>query len=99
MQANTSGEGSKSLYLPMRSSIPCGTARVVMTASVCGKMFSSTKTTFAPDFCWARERRAYIMLTASAAAVPSSSNEQLASGMAVRSHTAVWKFINASRRP
>ena len=57
------------------------------------------KTTFALAFCCARERKAYIMLTASAAAVASSRSEQLASGMAVRSHTAVWKFINASRRP
>ena len=32
-------------------------------------------------------------------AVASSSSEQLASGIAVRSQTAVWKFINASSLP
>ena len=99
MQAKISGEGSNSLYLPTRNSMPCGMARVVITAKVCGKMFSSTKTTLAPAFCWVRERRAYIMVTASAAAVASSSSEQLASGIAVRSQTAVWKFINASSIP
>ena len=51
MQAKISGEGSNSLYLPTRNSIPCGMARVVITAKVCGKMFSSTKTTLAPAFC------------------------------------------------
>ena len=46
-----------------------------------------------------RERKPYIIVTASAAAVASSSSEQLAKGMAVRSHTAVWKFIRASSLP
>ena len=38
-----------------------------------------------------------LIVTASAAAVASSSREQLARGMPVRSHTAVWKFIRKER--
>jgi hypothetical protein len=41
----------------------------------------------------------FVMLAASAAAVDSSSNEQFANGMAVRSDMTVWKFISASKRP
>ena len=36
---------------------------------------------------------------ASAAAVPSSSNDALAMSIAVRSMTMVWKLSNASNRP
>lgn len=50
-------------------------------------------------FCWSRVRSPYIMVAASAAAVDSSSNEQFANGMAVRSDMTVWKFISASKRP
>jgi hypothetical protein len=39
------------------------------------------------------------MYMASAAAVPSSSSEALASGSPVRSATIVWKFSSASSRP
>ena len=39
------------------------------------------------------------MVIASAAAVPSSSSEALASGRPVRSATMVWKLSRASRRP
>ncbi len=41
----------------------------------------------------------YARCIASAAAVPSSSSEALATSNAVRSITIVWKFKSASRRP
>ena len=66
MQAKVSGVSSVSPYLPVRIRMPCGMARVVTTASVCGNTLSSTNTTLAPDFCISRGRRAYIIVTASA---------------------------------
>ena len=39
------------------------------------------------------------MVTASAAAVASSSSEQFAKGNPVSSQITVWKFSNASKRP
>ena len=43
--------------------------------------------------------RRRIRVTASATAVPSSSNDALAVSRPVRSATIVWKFNNASSRP
>ena len=42
---------------------------------------------------------AWAIVTASAAAVASSSSEALAIGMPVRSQIIVWKLSSASRRP
>ena len=99
MQAKVSGVSSVSPYLPVRIRMPCGMARVVTTASVCGNTLSSTNTTLAPNFCISRGRRAYIIVTASAAAVASSRSEQLPISMPVSEITAVWKLSSASRRP
>ena len=50
-------------------------------------------------FIWSRLRKLNIIVAASAAAVASSSKDALARGIPVKSHTAVWKFNNASNRP
>ena len=62
-------------------------------------MFLSTNTRFTPAFTWSRLLRLRIIVTASAAAVASSSSEQFVSGSAVKSDIAVWKLNSASRRP
>jgi hypothetical protein len=75
-------------------SMPCGTARVRITAAVCGSASASmTKT---PPLTLPMRRAS---ATASAAAVPSSSSEAPAVGSPVRSETTVWKLISASSRP
>ena len=79
---------------PTTTSMPIGSARVAMTAMVWGLQSASTKNTVESPFT---ARRAMVM--ASAAAVPSSSSEALASGSPVRSDTSVWKFSRASSRP
>ena len=61
---------------------------------VCGWQSESTKNTGESDF---PARRAIVL--ASAAAVPSSSSDALASGRPVRSLTRVWKLSRACRRP
>src|SRR5660398_268506 len=99
MAPNQFSPATASLKLPTFSSIPSGSALVINTSSVWGQISSSTKQTFAPAFSCALERRLYIMCIASAAAVPSSSNEELANGIAVISQTIVWKFNRASNLP
>ncbi len=79
--------------------MPKGSLRVSSTSSVWGKMLRSTKSWQRPSFTASRERRAYIISMASAAAVPSSSSEQLPICMPVSEMTAVWKLSSASRRP
>ncbi len=79
---------------PTWTSMPSGSARVRTTAIVCGWQSAATKKRF--DLLL-HERLASVI--ASAAAVPSSSNEALAISIAVRSQTMVWKFSSASIRP
>ena len=79
--------------------MPCGIMRVWITACVEAKTFSSTNTVLASAFTWARLRAPWNIVTASAAAVASSSSEQLAKGRPVSSQITVWKFSNASSRP
>ena len=79
--------------------MPNGSLRVSSTSSVCGKRLRSTKSWQRPSFTASRERSANIISMASAAAVPSSSSEQLAICIAVSEITAVWKLSSASRRP
>ena len=62
-------------------------------------MSSSTKITFLPALTASRGRSSNIMRIASAAAVASSSIEQLASEKPVREEIIVWKLMSASRRP
>ena len=73
--------------------------RVWMTASVEANTFSSMNTVFASAFTCARLREPWNMVTASAAAVASSSSEQFVKGNPVNSLITVWKFSNASKRP
>ena len=79
--------------------MPKGSLRVTSTSNTCGKMSSSTKSWLQPFFTWSRERRANIMSIASAAALASSSSEQLPISMPVSEMVIVWKFRSASRRP
>ncbi|OIQ70965.1 hypothetical protein GALL_474180 [mine drainage metagenome] len=74
--------------------MPSGSARVRMTASVCGSTSLSTKKVVDLDLA---TRIASVM--ASAAAVASSSIDALAMGIAVRSMIMVWKLTSASMRP
>ncbi|CAM3863362.1 hypothetical protein TSST111916_11100 [Tsukamurella strandjordii] len=76
------------------TSMPSGSARVSITARVCGKTSRSTTSRGLLDL---PARRSRVM--ASAAAVASSSMELLAISMPVRSETMVWKLSSASRRP
>ena len=75
-------------------SIPRGSARVASTAAVCAYTSLST----ARRLLDPRTARC-ISVIASAAAVPSSSIDALATSRPVRSVTIVWKFSSASRRP
>ena len=74
--------------------MPNGAARVASTAAVC--RYTSASTASRLD-----EPRAArcISVIASAAAVPSSSIDALATSSPVRSATMVWKFSSASSRP
>ena len=74
--------------------MPSGAARVWITSMVCGWQSPATTNTL---LLLLTLRLASVM--ASAAAVASSSIDALAIGMAVRSHTMVWKLIRASSRP
>ena len=74
--------------------MPSGSARVAITAIVCGSVSASTTYTLLVAF---DERRASVI--ASAAAVPSSSMLALAVASPVRSVTMVWKLSSASSRP
>ena len=74
--------------------MPIGSARVRMTAMVCGNVSASTTNLLDLDFAVR-----LISVIASAAAVASSSMDALAISSAVRSATAVWKFSSASSRP
>ena len=79
--------------------MPSGSARVLSTSSVCAKHESATRNCGAPPVPSTRfETRASIVI-ASAAAVASSSSDALATSMAVRSRTIVWKLRSASSRP
>ena len=75
-------------------SMPSGSARVARIAAVWRYTSAST----ASRFDGPRTARC-ISVIASAAAVPSSSIEALATSSPVRSATIVWKFSSASRRP
>ena len=78
--------------------MPSGAPRVRSTASVCGcrsRETSITRRLVARGPFTA----ASAMTIASAAAVPSSSSEALATGRPVRSATMVWKLTSASSRP
>ncbi|WP_259370515.1 hypothetical protein [Streptomyces sp. SCUT-3] len=79
--------------------MPCGSARVRTTATVCGRQSASTtKRPCEPAGAFVRHPRRDSDI-ASAAAVPSSSREAPEVGRPVRSATTVWKLISASRRP
>ena len=80
--------------LPITSSMPRPEARVSTTAMVCGWQSSATKKRLRWWFPAAKHR-----LIASAAAVPSSRSDALATGIAVSSHTIVCQLRSASRRP
>jgi len=81
--------------------MPSGSARVCITAMVCGWVSAWTQNTVrrcaaapsAPRACSTH------IIMASAAAVASSSSDALAIGSAVRSSTMVWKLSSASSRP
>ena len=70
-------------------------ARVRMTAVVCGKRRSSRSTTASAGALLTRR----MSDIASAAAVASSSSEEPATSRPVRSVTTVWKLSRASSRP
>ena len=74
--------------------MPSGVARVRTTSSVCGSTSSATKKRCDLDL---PTRMASVI--ASAAAVASSSIDEPAMAMPVRSHTMVWKLTSASMRP
>ena len=74
--------------------MPIGSARVRSTAIVCGWVSWWTTNRSEPALL---SRRAIAI--ASAAAVPSSSSEALATGSPVSSLTIVWKLSSASSRP
>ncbi len=74
---------------------PIASIRVRTTASVCGSTSASTTTAAS----WPTLDTRRISVTASAAAVASSSIEALAVVRPVSSLTAVWKFSSASSRP
>ena len=74
-------------------------ARVRKTLNVCGNTSWSTKNLVRPSFTWALGLAAKSMAMASAALVPSSKRDALATSIPVRSNTMVWKLSNASRRP
>ena len=74
--------------------MPIGSARVRITAMVCGRVSASTTNRLDFDFAVR-----LISVIASAAAVASSSIEALAMSSPVRSATAVWKLSSASSRP
>jgi hypothetical protein len=74
--------------------MPSGLARVRTTSMVCG--WQSPAMTKVLDLLLTLRLASVI---ASAAAVASSSIDALAMGMAVRSHTMVWKLTSASMRP
>ena len=80
---------------PTRMSMPLAAARVSTTAIVCGWQSSATKKAVLPDLPFTAAQK----WTASAAAVPSSRSEALATGRPVRSAIIVWKVSRASRRP
>ena len=84
-RAPNSAPGRSVSGLPTITSMPMATARACTTAMVCGWQSASTKNTGESDLV---ARRAMVM--ASAAAVPSSSSDALASGRPVRSATRVW---------
>ncbi len=73
---------------PETISIPRGRALAFTTSSVCGNSPSETKNLLFPALAEARLRALKSMIMASAAAVPSSSREALASrhGREVRDH-------------
>ena len=80
---------SKSAKGMMTMSIPKGSALVFRTEIVCGKTLSETKNRFARTdlfFLFFTPKKSVI---ASAAAVPSSSKEALATGKPVKSQTIV----------
>ena len=74
--------------------MPSGARRVWMTSMVCGWQSPATIRVWLLDLT---ERLARV--TASAAAVASSSMLALAIAMPVRSQTMVWKLTKASMRP
>ena len=92
--AKKSPSGSPSRRSAVTISMPSGLARVARTAAVWAKTSTST----ARRFALPRAARC-INVMASAAAVPSSSIEALATLRPVRSATIVWKFSSASSRP
>ena len=83
-----------SLRSATTTSTPVGSARVSITAMVCGMVSASTRNR---PFLFLPMRRDSAM--ASAAAVPSSSSEAPEVGSPVSSATTVWKLSSASRRP
>ena len=80
---------------PTTTSMSRAAARVFTTSMVCGWQWSETKKVLRS----APPAIPYAIAMASAAAVPSSRSEALATGRPVRSTTIVWKLRSASRRP
>ncbi len=78
----------------MVSRTPSPEARVLRTSIVCGWQSEATKKSIRLLLCCAMH-----IAMASAAAVPSSSNEAPAMGSAVRSQIIVWKLRRASSLP
>jgi len=75
-------------------SMPSGSARVASTAAVWANTSTSTANRLEVPFT-----ALCISVIASAAEVPSSSIDALATSRPVRSATMVWKFSSASNRP
>ena len=93
--ANTGVLKSNSAASPVTISIPIASVRVRSTEIVCGWQLSETNTALALLRDWMLRH----IVSASAAAVASSSSEALAISMPERSQTIVWKLSSASRRP
>ena len=89
-----SSSGVASARSTTTTSIPTGSARILTTAIVWGWHRASTANV-ARLPRWAPAN----IDMASAAAVPSSKSDALATGRPVRSLTTVWKFRSASSRP
>ncbi len=95
---NTPGSKLNASIAATRTVMPSGSARPCVTAIVCGKQLSATRSTGgAPVAGPLRTRRSSAI--ASAAPVASSRSEALATSIAVSSDTMVWNVSNASSRP
>lgn len=80
--------------LPTTTLMPNGSARVLRTATVCGRTLRSTKMVLRFSRSWPNA-----MIIPSAAAVPSSRSEALAMSRPVSEVVRDWKLMSDSSRP